>query len=77
LIGIVTDRDIAVRGVAENRLGGNTAVRDVMSEHVYYCFDDDDLEQAAKIMAEHQVRRLPVLTETSALWVSLPSPIWR
>ena len=61
LIGIVTDRDIVVRGVADNRLGGTTAVRDVMSEHVYYCFDDDDLEQAAKIMAEHQVRRLPVL----------------
>jgi CBS domain-containing protein len=67
LIGIVTDRDIVVRGVAENRLGGNAAVRDVMSEHVYYCFDDDDLEQAAKIMAEHQVRRLPVLNRNKRL----------
>jgi CBS domain-containing protein len=67
LIGIVTDRDIVVRGVAEDRLGGSTAVRDVMSEHVYYCFDDDDLEQAAKIMAEHQVRRLPVLNQDKRL----------
>ena len=67
LIGIVTDRDIVVRGVAENRLGGNAAVRDVMSKHVYYCFDDDDLEQAAKIMAEHQVRRLPVLNRNKRL----------
>jgi CBS domain-containing protein len=67
LIGIVTDRDIVVRGVADNRLGGTTAVRDVMSEHVYYCFDDDDLEQAAKIMAEHQVRRLPVLNQDKRL----------
>jgi CBS domain-containing protein len=67
LIGILTDRDIVVRGVAENRLGGNTAVRDFMSEHVYYCFDDDDLEQAARIMAEHQVRRLPVLNRNKRL----------
>ena len=67
LIGMVTDRDIVVRGVAENRLGGNAAVRDVMSEHVYYCFEDDDVEQAAKIMAEHQVRRLPVLNRSKRL----------
>ena len=67
LIGIVTDRDIVVRGVADNRLGGTTAVRDLMSEHVYYCFDNDDLEQAAKIMAEHQVRRLPVLNQSKRL----------
>jgi CBS domain-containing protein len=67
LIGIVTDRDIVVRGVAENRLDGGTAVRDVMSDHVYYCFEDDELEQAAKIMAEHQVRRLPVLNRTKRL----------
>src|SRR5918995_1923723 len=67
LIGMVTDRDIVVRGVAENRLGGTTSVRDVMSEHVYYCFEDDDLEQAAQIMAEHQVRRLPVLNRGKRL----------
>jgi CBS domain-containing protein len=67
LIGMVTDRDIVVRGVAENRLGGTTSVRDVMSEHVYYCFEDDDLEQAAGIMAEHQVRRLPVLNRNKRL----------
>jgi CBS domain-containing protein len=67
LIGMVTDRDIVVRGVAEDRVGGNTSVRDVMSEHVYYCFDDDDLEQAAQIMAKHQVRRLPVLNRNKRL----------
>lgn len=67
LIGMVTDRDIVVRGVAENRLGGTTAVRDVMSEHVYYCFEDDDLNHAAQIMAEHQVRRLPVLNRNKRL----------
>jgi CBS domain-containing protein len=67
LIGMVTDRDIVVRAVAENRLGGTTSVRDVMSEHIYYCFEDDDLERAAEIMAEHQVRRLPVLNRQKRL----------
>ena len=57
LVGMVTDRDIAMRAVAEERPTGNTAVREVMSEHVYYCFEDDDVEQAASVMAEHQVHR--------------------
>src|SRR5213078_3193123 len=42
LVGMVTDRDIVVRAVADDRPGGNTAVREVMSERVYYCFEDDD-----------------------------------
>jgi CBS domain-containing protein len=52
LIGMVTDRDIVMRAVAEDRSAGNTAVRDVMSERVYYCFENDDVEDAAKLMAE-------------------------
>lgn len=67
LIGMVTDRDIVLRAVAENRNPSNTAVRDVMSEHIYYCFDDDDIELAARTMAEHQVRRLPVLNHDKRL----------
>jgi CBS domain-containing protein len=67
LVGMVTDRDIAMRGVAEDRSGGNTTVREVMSEHVYYCFDDDDVDQAASAMAEHQVHRLPVLNRDKRL----------
>ena len=67
LIGMVTDRDIVCRAVADNCLPGNTAVRDVMSEHVYWCFDDADLEDAAKMMAEHQVRRLPVINHDKRL----------
>jgi CBS domain-containing protein len=67
LIGMVTDRDIAMRAVAEDRPNGNTAVREVMSEHVFYCFEDDDIEQAAKIMADHQVHRLPVLNRDKRL----------
>jgi|SoiMethySBSTD1v2_1073268.scaffolds.fasta_scaffold794739_2 CBS domain-containing protein len=63
LVGMVTDRDIVVRAVAEERLPGNTSVREVMSEKVCYCFEDDDIDEAAKIMAEHQVKRLPVLNK--------------
>jgi CBS domain-containing protein len=67
LIGMVTDRDITVRAVAEDRAAGNTTVREVMSQGICYCFEDDDVDQAAKVMAEHQVRRLPVLNHDKRL----------
>ena len=67
LIGMVTDRDIAVRAVAEEKDPGTTSVRDVMSEKILYCFDDEDIEEAARNMAEHQVRRLPVLNRDKRL----------
>ena len=67
LVGMVTDRDIVVRAVAEERLPGNTSVREVMSENICYCFEDDNLEDAARIMAEHQVKRLPVLNRNKRL----------
>jgi CBS domain-containing protein len=67
LIGIVTDRDIAVRAVAEERSAGNTTVREVMSKGVCCCFEDDDAEAAAQVMAQHQVRRLPVLNRDKRL----------
>ncbi|WP_119269274.1 CBS domain-containing protein [Taklimakanibacter deserti] len=61
LVGMVTDRDIVVRAVAEDGGNGATNVRDVMSEGVCYCFESDELDQAARVMARHQVRRLPVI----------------
>lgn len=67
LIGMVTDRDIAVRGVANGCAPGNTSVREVMSEKVSYCYADDDIEDAAETMATHQVRRLPVLNRDKRL----------
>ena len=67
LIGMVTDRDIVVRAVAEERSPGNTTVRDVMSESICYCFEDDDVSRAAEVMADHQVRRLPVLNRQKRL----------
>jgi CBS domain-containing protein len=67
LIGMVTDRDIVVRAIAEDRSPANTTVREVMSEGVCYCFEDDDVGQAAQVMAKHQVRRLPVLNRNKRL----------
>jgi CBS domain-containing protein len=67
LVGMITDRDIVARAVAENRLPSNAAVSTVMSEGVYYCYEDDSIEDAARIMAEHQVRRLPVLDRDQRL----------
>src|SRR5690606_26328012 len=61
LIGMVTDRDIVTRGVAAGAADGNAAVRDVMSDDLYCCYADEDVGRAAQIMAEHQVRRVPVL----------------
>ena len=67
LIGMVTDRDIVTRGLAQEVRPGTTSVRDVMSEKVFYIFDDDDIDQAAQCMADHQVRRLPVLNHDKRL----------
>ncbi|WP_213288957.1 CBS domain-containing protein [Bradyrhizobium sp. sGM-13] len=67
LIGMVTDRDVVVRAVAEERSASNTTVREVMSDGICYCFEDEDVDQAARVMAEHQVRRLPVLNRDKRL----------
>jgi CBS domain-containing protein len=60
LVGMVTDRDIVVRGVAQGN-GLDTKVGEVMTQDVQYCFEDEDLDQVARKMGEQQVRRLPVL----------------
>ena len=57
LVGIITDRDIAVRAVAEDK-PPSTKVRDVMSREVLYCYDDQDLDEVAMNMGDEQVRRL-------------------
>ena len=66
LIGMVTDRDIAVRAVAQGK-GPDTPVREVMSEHIEYCFDDEDLDRVAQGMADVRVRRLPVVNREKRL----------
>ena len=60
LIGMITDRDIAVRGVAEGR-GPDTPIRDLMTDGIVCAREDDDVQDVASKMSEAQVRRLPVL----------------
>jgi CBS domain-containing protein len=66
LVGMITDRDIAVRAVAQG-LGPDTPVGEVMSSEVKYCYDDDDLEEVAENMGDIKVRRLPVLNREKRL----------
>ena len=67
LIGMITDRDIAVRAVAQGK-GPDTPVREVMStEKVLYCYDDEELDDVAKNMGDVQVRRLPVVNREKRL----------
>ena len=66
LIGMITDRDIAVRGVAKGR-GPDTPVRDLMSDGLICAHIDDDVEDAARKMSEAQVRRLPVIDQSDNL----------
>ena len=67
LIGIITDRDIAVRGVAEGYDPKKINVRDVMSERVLYCYEDQSLDEVAQNLGENRIRRLPVLNRQKRL----------
>ena len=66
LVGMITDRDIAVRAVAEGK-SPDTLVQDVMSNEVLYCFDDQEIEDVARNMGEVKVRRLPVVNRDTRL----------
>jgi len=66
LVGMITDRDIAIRAVAEG-LGPDTPVRGIMSTDIRWCFEDEDVEDVAEQMADHKIRRLPVLSREKRL----------
>lgn len=66
LIGMVTDRDITVRAVAEGRTA-DTLVSEVMTREVRYCYEDETVEDVARTMAQAQVRRLPVKSRDEQL----------
>jgi CBS domain-containing protein len=66
LVGIITDRDIAIRGVAEG-MGPDTKIREVMSGEVKYCFEHEDVDDVLRNMGDLQVRRLPVLNQDKRL----------
>lgn len=67
LVGMLTDRDITVRATAEGRDPRKTTVRETMSERVYYCFEDQDIADAAAIMMDRKIHRLVVLNHKKKL----------
>ena len=67
LIGTVTDRDIVIRALAEGYNPSITGVRQVMSRVVIYCFDDQEIWNAAQMMEANKIRRLPVLNREKRL----------
>lgn len=67
LIGMITDRDICCRAVADDRDPKTTTVRDIMSEELLYCFEDKNVEDILENMAEQQIRRMPVLSKEKRL----------
>lgn len=66
MVGMITDRDIAVRAIAEGR-GPETAIREVMSREVKYCYDDQSVDDVTRNMADIRVRRLPVVDRNKRL----------
>ncbi|TIX11725.1 MAG: CBS domain-containing protein, partial [Mesorhizobium sp.] len=66
LVGMITDRDIAVRGVAEGK-GPDTKIREVMSAEVKYCFDDQEVDDILRNMGDLKLRRMPVISREHRL----------
>lgn len=66
LVGMLTDRDVAIRAVAQGK-GPDTRVREIMSPEVCYCFADQELDEVAANMADIKVRRLPVVDRNKRL----------
>ena len=67
LVGMLTDRDVTVRSTAAGADPEAARVRDVMTPDVVYCFDDQDVAEAARLMKEKQIRRLVVLNRDKRL----------
>ena len=67
LVGTITDRDIAIRAVASGKDPNSTTVRDAMSQGIFYCFEDQSVDEVAAMMGDKQVRRMPVLNRDKRL----------
>jgi CBS domain-containing protein len=67
LIGVITDRDITIRHVAEGHTSNNCQVREAMSTHITTCPPDADVEDVMKVMSREQVRRIPIVDERNTL----------
>ncbi len=67
LVGIVTDRDITIRALANGKDASKVEAKDVMSRNLVFCRDSEEAEDAIRIMEDNQIRRLPVLDEAQKL----------
>jgi CBS domain-containing protein len=67
LVGMITDRDITIRATAEGRDPSNTTAQETMTPEIYYCFENQNIEDAALLMMEKQIRRLPILDDNKKL----------
>lgn len=67
LVGMITDRDMAIRAVAEGKDPATTTVGECMTKQVLYCYEDQTLEEVAKNLGDNQIRRIPVLNRQKRL----------
>jgi CBS domain-containing protein len=67
MVGMLTDRDIAVRVVAQGKDVEETKVSEVMTEGIHYCFEDDDIQDVVQKMVENHNRRIPVINQQKRL----------
>ena len=67
LVGMLTDRDTAVRAVAEGKDVASAQIKEAMSSPILYCYEDDSIEEVGENMAKNQIRRLPVLNREKRL----------
>jgi CBS domain-containing protein len=73
LVGVVTDRDLALRGIAAGVNSKAMLGRDLMTSPIIYCFDDQDVDEAANLMEKHQIRRVAVLSRDEKRLVGVVS----
>ncbi|MBX3301808.1 MAG: CBS domain-containing protein [Nitrospira sp.] len=67
LVGMLTDRDLVVRVIAPGREPKMTRIKEVMTEEMHFCYEDEDSAQAGRLMSERQIRRLPILSRSQHL----------
>lgn len=67
LVGMLTDRDLVVRVLAPGREPKMTRIKEVMTDTMHYCYEDEDSSQAARLMSQRQIRRLPILSRPKQL----------
>ncbi len=67
LVGMITDRDISIRGVAAEKNPSSTSVKEIMTSDICCCFEDDDIQDAAEMMEERSIHRLLVVNSNNDL----------